>query len=279
MYCLGLIGNGISKSRMDRLQVYLGELSGVSVEYVKIDAADIDSFDPVSTVQQCLIQGFHGVNITHPYKERVWKLASPALESRYQPIGSYNTIQFSKGKMLGANTDYTGFIRGYHQKMGDSSPGSVLIAGAGGVGKAIAYALADLGATTIRIFDHNNLQSEDLAKTLLNRGTQSVVIDKEDFIEAMRISDGLINCTPLGMHCCPGSAFSTEGFTDQRWVFDAVYTPLETEFLASCRDLSMVKVTGFDLWVYQGLDAFKIFTGIDIEPSEALFRDAICWID
>jgi shikimate dehydrogenase len=95
----------------------------------------------------------------------------------------------------------------------------------------------------------------------------------------MREANGLVNCTALGMHSYPGSAFPKEYINDQHWAFDAVYTPLKTAFLQRCEEQGLTCINGFDLWIYQGLDAFKLFTGITVEAQEEVISTALSWLD
>ena len=80
----------------------------------------------------------------------------------------------------------------------------------------------------------------------------------------MLACDGLVNATPVGMHQYPGQPFPPGGFARQRWAFDAVYTPENTEFLAQCRQRGIETISGFKLFLYQGVDAFERFTGIEV---------------
>jgi shikimate dehydrogenase len=84
----------------------------------------------------------------------------------------------------------------------------------------------------------------------------------------VRSSDGLINATPLGMYQYPGNAFNENDIKNQSWSFDAVYTPENTEFMKVCRKLNMQTLSGFQLFLHQGLDAFFHFTGIKTNSDE-----------
>jgi shikimate dehydrogenase len=77
----------------------------------------------------------------------------------------------------------------------------------------------------------------------------------------MSDADGLINATPVGMFQYPGCVFPASRLNVQRWAFDAVYTPEHTEFMAGCRARGIPTLSGFKLFLYQGLDAWKHFTG------------------
>ena len=88
-------------------------------------------------------------------------------------------------------------------------------------------------------------------------------------VAEMRQADGLINATPVGMFQYPGNPFPEDGFKNQYWTFDAVYTPENTEFLDQCRRRGIKTLSGFYLFLFQGLDAFKHFTGITAKAKTA----------
>lgn len=276
---LGLMGHGIAKSRMAKLQHYLGQLHGVDIDYILIDGATRHNFDCLDEVKQRIAQGFFGLNVTHPYKEKVLAIVDGPLVEQHALIGSYNTLKFIDGKVLGANTDYSGFILGFQSKFSTSAPGKVLLCGAGGVGRAVAFALAALGAEQISVFDLDAAKAQNLCAALQVIGTNTLTVNQENFAAIMQQADGLVNCTAVGMYNYPGSAFPGELITQQKWAFDAVYTPLKTEFLEACEAQGIDCITGFDLWIYQGLHAFKLFTGAEIEAQQQILATALSWLD
>ena len=96
--------------------------------------------------------GFAGINVTFPYKEAVIELLD-GLSPGAASIGAVNTVVARDGKLTGHNTDTTGFARAVKDLVAGSGHGPVAVIGTGGVGKAIAFALASLGVSEIRIFD------------------------------------------------------------------------------------------------------------------------------
>ena len=197
----------------------------------------------------------------------------------HERIGSYNTLTFKNGVIRGANTDFSGFMRGYRFRRGKLAPGKVLMAGAGGVGRAIAFGLGELGASEIALHDINAEQSQSLCTTLVDAGFNARVVAPEQLSDAIENADGLVNCTAIGMYSHPGNLFAPNLLGKQQWVFDAVYTPLDTEFIVAARSAGLQCISGFDLWIYQGLDAFKIFTGVDVQDSHELIETALSWLD
>jgi shikimate dehydrogenase len=136
------------------------------------------------------------------------------------------------------------------------------VVGAGGVGKAIGFALAGLGVSELRIFDTDRAKAEHLAALLKGRGDVRIAGTIED---ALRGAVGVVNATPVGM--LPNRATPVPDALLRRdlWVADAVYSPLWTPLLTLARAKGAEAMTGRDLAIYQAADAFELFTGL--KPS------------
>ncbi|MGH8678146.1 MAG: shikimate dehydrogenase family protein [Burkholderiales bacterium] len=269
---LALIGEGIGRSRAPELHRLAGGLCGLDVTYDLIDlkAAPRNAFD--AALDACRSQGFRGVNVTHPFKERVAERVHVASET-VRRLGAVNTVRFdSAAKPQGFNTDYTGFRTAFATRFPGSSPGVVAIVGAGGVGRAIAFALVDLHAKEIRIFDQETKKCERLASAL-RAHTETAVAICETLQGATSGADGIVNATPVGMHLYPGTPIPRSLIGAQSWAFDAVYTPTETRFLQDAMDAGLETLDGYELFFQQGIDAFEVFSGIRV--NEARLRDAL----
>lgn len=275
---LGLLGSGISHSRMPLLQKHLGQISGLDIDYQLLDEPD-QQLDPIKKIQQIQQQDFQGINVTHPFKQKIVQVVTRSCIAGHEVIGSYNTLRFNDGDIVGANTDYSGFVRAYQHIRGEEQPGKVFMAGAGGVGRAVAFALVELGCEQLVIYDPVPEQAESLVNSLKLKNINSVVAEPEQKAELIRTSDGLVNCSNLGMHNYPGTAFETELINSQRWAFDAVYTPLDTEFISACRASGLQCISGFYLWLFQGLEAFNIFTGKEVAIDQNLLNAVNSWFE
>ncbi len=73
--------------------------------------------------------------------------------------------------------------------------------------------------------------------------------------------DGVVNGTPVGMYLHPGTPVDLAAIGDQRWLFDAIYSPIETALMSRAAEVEMARITGFDLFLGQAIDAFEVFTG------------------
>ncbi|HWK97004.1 MAG TPA: shikimate dehydrogenase [Pseudolabrys sp.] len=268
---LGLIGDNIAASSSPALHRLAGRLSGLTVTYDLLRPADLDrSFEEVLAWADS--SGYRGLNITYPYKERVvahLDVPDPAVRA----VGACNTVLFGSGRPVGWNTDYSGFIAAYRHRFGDKPPGRVAMAGTGGVGRAIAFALCQLGASELRLFDLDLAKSQALAAALKQLPSSTVVTAAATIEAATANTDGLVNATPIGMVGIGGCPFPLRTIPGRRWAFDAVYTPVETPFMAAAASAGLELLSGYELFFYQGVDAFRHFTGLAI--SEAPLRAAL----
>lgn len=268
---LGLIGDNITRSKSPRLHRTAGRLAGLDVSYDRLIPKDLGKdFDAVFAEVQG--GGYRGINVTYPYKETV--TAKVMVEDPLvRGIGAVNTVVFDDDGPKGFNTDYSGFKSAYRSVRGEAEPGTVCLIGTGGVGKAVAFGLIALAAREIRCVDLDAAKAGALADALRALGSDTAVVDSTDAVAAARGADGIVNCTPLGMVGIGGTPLPAETMQGATWAFDAVYTPVDTQFLQDARTAGLVVISGYELFFGQGVDAWDIFTGVDLDHAE--LRDAI----
>ncbi|MFN3973229.1 MAG: shikimate dehydrogenase family protein [Gemmobacter sp.] len=255
---LGLIGGNITASRSPVLHCVCALSMGGNASYDLIIPAERGrSF--AQLLQDCQSQGFDGVNVTYPHKEEAAALVAPA-GPVVAAMGAANTIRFGTDGPRAHNTDHSGFVAAFRAGFGATAPGRVLVLGAGGVGRAVAFALADLGASAIILHDTDPARAASLATALRPRFAGPLEITAPD-LHDLAGYDGVANCTPLGMAGLPGSALPDGARGAPGWAFDAVYTPEHTPFRAQVQAMGAAFLSGYELYVHQGLQAFEIFSG------------------
>lgn len=262
---LGLIGDNIAESEAPRLHAIAGRLCGLSLSYDLLRPAD--SRRPFEAVfEHCHEAGYRGLNITYPYKEQVVRLLA-AGDAAVQAMGACNTVLFEPGGPRGFNTDYSGFMAAYRKAFGDAAPGRVALAGCGGVGRAIGFALARLDAAELRLFDLDERKSVGLAGAILAAYAHARIQVSATIEDAAGGADGLANATPVGMGGIGGCPFPLALIGGQAWAFDAIYTPVDTPFMLAARAGGLTALSGYELFLYQGIDAFRYFTGRDVDEK------------
>jgi shikimate dehydrogenase len=262
-FLTGLIGAPIAQSASPAMHELAADALGVRCHYQLIEVAGADRVRLRALLDGVKNFGFAGVNVTFPYKEAVVPLLDE-LSDDARAIGAVNTVVVRQGRLVGYNTDATGFERAIENHVTASRRGAVALIGAGGVGKAIAFALANLGIAELAIFDADQAKAAQLAAQLRGRLPLRIAETVED---ALLRAVGVINATPVGMLPDRGTPIPDASLHRDLWVADAVYSPLWTPLLNAARAKGAVVMTGRDLAVYQAADAFELFTGL--KPSTA----------
>jgi shikimate dehydrogenase len=257
-FLTGLIGAPIAQSASPALHEQAAEALGVHCHYQLIEVAGAGRDELKLLVEGVRRLGFAGVNVTFPYKEAVVDLLDE-LSPGAALIGAVNTVVVRDGRLTGYNTDTTGFARAVTPLVTASSHGAVAVIGAGGVGKAIAFALAGLGVSELRIFDTDHAKAAHLAARLEGHVRTTVVSSLKD---ALRGVAGLVNGSPVGMLPSLGTPVPDNLLHAGLWVADAVYSPLWTPLLTSARAKGATVMTGREFAIYQAADAFELFTGL-----------------
>lgn len=262
---LALIGDHIGPSEAPRLHRLAGRLSGLDVTYeLKVPAALGRDFEAV--IADCAATGYRGVNVTHPYKERAAMLAAAA-EPTVRGLGAVNTVVFEPSGAQAFNTDHSGFVAAYRHARGDAPPGTVCLIGAGGAGRAIAFALAALGADELRLVERDLAKAERLCEALRRAGADLPIRNGTDAAAAAAGAAGLVNASPVGMVGHAGTPLPAAAMAGAVWAFDAVYTPRATRFLADAGAAGLELIPGWELFFHQGIEAWALFSGRPVDAS------------
>lgn len=262
---LGLIGDNIAASRSPLLHRLAGQQNGVAVTYDRLVPREIGA-DFHTILSGCPAQGYRGVNVTYPYKElgaRAVRIDDPLVRA----IGSVNTVLFGTEGPRGFSTDYTGFVAAYRSVRGDRNPGPTLMVGTGGVGRAVAFGLVALGATDLRLVDRDRAKAEALAEGLRQAAPAMRVQVFDTVAEAAPGAEGFINCTPVGMVGHEGTPVDPALLPTSGWAFDAVYTPVDTRFLRDAEAAGLSIVSGWELFFFQGVHAWRLFAGLPLDET------------
>ncbi len=262
----GLIGAPIASSASPAMHEQAAEALGLRGHYQLIEVAGADATGLRMMLEGVRRLGFAGVNVTFPYKEAVVPLLDE-LAPGAAAMGAVNTVVARDGRLTGHNTDTTGFARAVAPLLAPSG-NAVAVVGSGGVGKAIAFALASRNVADIRIFDSEPDKAATLV-ALLNAKGARVATSVEDALDG---ANGLINGTPVGMLPNRDTPVPPSLLRADLWVADAVYSPLITPLLAAAQEKGARIMTGRELAIYQAADAFELFTGL--APSTEIMGEA-----
>lgn len=263
---LGLIGEGISASRTPRMHELEGAQHGIPTIYRTIDVSEarLESASLDELLTAAVRLGFNGLNITHPFKQQVIDLLDE-VDPRAQRIGSVNTVVIDEaGATTGHNTDVTGFARGFQAGLDGAATNRVVQIGAGGAGRAVAFALSELGVGELIIADMSPERAQGLADDI---GERVRAISLDELEPEVTSADGVVNATPMGMRAFPGTPVDTGLLTSSTWVADVVYFPLETQLLREAKARGCRTLDGSGMAVNQAIDAFELFSGRAADPA------------
>jgi shikimate dehydrogenase len=189
-----------------------------------------------------------GFNVTVPHKEKVIKYLD-GIDALARKIGAVNTVVSNYGKLIGHNTDASGFIKSFKRKFSVKKK-KVLLLGAGGAGKSIAFALRENGVSEIYVYDIDRKKAA---------GMPAIAIGRADLEAAVKTADMLVNSTPAGMREGPPPV-NVNLLKKGLFVYDIVYNR-ETELIKAARKKGLPHLSGMDMLLYQGADAFELWTG------------------
>ena len=263
-FLTGLLGAPIARSASPAMHERAAAALGLRCHYQLIEVAGAGRDELKMLLEGVRRLGFAGINVTFPYKEAVIDLLDDLAPGAAR-IGAGNTVVVRDHRLTGHNTDTTGFARAIAQRVTASSHGAVALIGAGGVGKAIAFALAGLGVKELRIFDSEPAKAMQLAAKLEGLTKTSAADSVE---EALRGVVGVVNASPVGMLPSLGTPVQDRMLHGGLWVADAVYSPLWTPLLTAARAKGCAVMTGRELAIYQAADAFELFTGFAPSTGE-----------
>jgi len=274
-FLCGLIGAGIQRSLSPALQEEEARQLGLRLHYqlIDLDAAGVGMEVLPTLVAAARVMGFAGLNITYPCKQSVIPLLD-SLSEEAQAIGAVNTVVREGDRLIGHNTDGSGWSWGFRRALPRADLSRVVLLGAGGAGSACADAVLRLGARQLLIFDRDAARAAALAKGLNERLEGGRASASADLRAALNGASGLIHATPTGMAQMPGMPLPEELLRRTMWVSDIVYVPLETPLLKAARSIGCETADGGYMNVGQAYRGFKLFTGREPDAArmDAHFR-------
>ena len=224
----------------------------------KVKVADVEK-----AVSGMRTLGIHGLNVTMPHKSAVINYLDE-VDQAAKAIGSVNTILNKDGRLFGFNTDGVGALQALRENGVEPRGKKVLLLGAGGAARAIAYTLAR-EADELVILNRTAKQAAELANLLKQTFDRKVVADTlspNTIKDTLQDSDVLINATSVGMK--PNANQTPVAFEWLRpdlAVMDIVYNPVETKLAKDAKAAGAKVVSGFEMLIYQGAASFEIWTG------------------
>ena len=275
LFCL--IGSPVGHSGSPAMYNYSFERMGIDAAYLAFDIP-LEKLDEGVAALKTL--GVGGFNVTMPDKTAVTKLLddiSPAAKL----IGACNTVTVSPdGKLTGYNTDGIGFVRNLAEHGVKVAGQKIVLLGAGGAATAIAVQAALDGAAEIHIFNRKDefYPNAQLTVEKLTKAVPDCIVsvqpleDGEALAAAVKGCGILVNATKVGMKPLDGQSLIPEALLRKDLVVaDTVYNPRETRLILDAKAAGCkAAVGGIGMLLWQGVEAFRLFTGKDMPAQEVL---------
>ena len=275
---LALIGSPVGHSGSPAMHNYSFERLGLDYAYVAFDIKVEEVADAIAAMKTFKMRGF---NVTMPCKIEAAKYMDE-LSKAAQIIGAVNTIVNDGGRLLGHITDGVGFVDNLKDHDVAVVGKKMTIIGGGGAATAIYVQCAIDGAREISIFKR---QDASLGRTLeivekVRASVPACVInvydtaDIEKMTEEIQSSDILVNGTIVGMTPMDNESpvKDLSAFHKELVVCDIIYNPIETKLLREAKEAGCKCVGGKGMLLWQGVAAFKLFTGRDMPIEEVKAR-------
>ncbi len=244
----GVIGDPVGHSLSPQMQNAAFQARHVNAVYLPFLVHDLKDF--IRAIGPLGIKALRSVTI--PHKERILKYLD-GCDPLAKAIGAVNTVVVrGGGKLYGYNTDYVGVLRTLESRI-PLRGSHVLILGAGGAARAVAFALMQAGAT-VCVSARRPEKAKSLAKAA---GGQAIAWNKlrHEFFDA------IVNATPVGMHPHVDRSPLESRDLNCRLVFDTIYRPRVTKLLELAARRGIETVSGVDMFVAQGAAQWESWTG------------------
>ena len=254
-----VIGNPIDHSLSPKLQNWWLKENNIDATYdkIKLEVNEIKNF-----IQEIKEQKIAGCNVTVPFKKTVIPFLD-RLSPEAEQTQSVNTITYDNGDLVGHNTDIAGFDSAIKKLDFNVEGKKVLILGAGGVVPSIIFALQKMNVQEITISNRTKEKAENL----------KVLFNNIKILEWGNLTDFhmVINATSLGLNNEKINLnFLSSG--NDRLFYDVIYNPQETQFLKMGKQLGYKTENGKTMFVYQALEAFKLWHKIEPKVNTDTFK-------
>lgn len=275
---LALIGSPVGHSGSPAMYNYSFARLGLDYAYVAFDIKEEEVKDAIAAMRTFKMRG---CNVTMPCKTEAAKFMDE-LSPAAKIIGAVNTIVNENGKLTGYITDGEGFVNNLRDHGIDIKGKKITVAGGGGAATAIQVQCALDGAKEISIFNikddffERTLQTAEKIRREVPDCTVNVydIADTAKMTEEIRDSDIFANATIVGMKPMENESVVKDlgAFRPGLVVADAVYNPEETRLLREAKEAGATCINGKGMLLWQGVAAFKLYTGCDMPVEEVKER-------
>ena len=269
----GLLGSPVAHSKSPLMHNEAFRLLRLDYVYLCFDVKEDNLKTAFEGLKKLNVAGF---NCTMPDKTAICELLDD-LSPAAKMIGAVNTVVNENGRYIGHNTDGIGYMQSVKDAGFDIKGETMTLLGAGGAASSIFVQAALDGVKKINLFSIKDRFWEKAEKMfdMVNSNTDCdaklIELGNDDILnEAISNSKILTNATSVGMapntDNCIVKDFSI--FNENLIVSDVIYNPMETKLLKIAKEHGCPTFNGIYMLLYQGAEAFKLFTGKDMPVEE-----------
>ena len=279
---LALLGSPVGHSGSPAMYNYSFDRLGIDYAYVAFDVKEDQMEDAIKAMK---LFNMRGCNVTMPGKNVAVKYMDE-LSPAAKLIGAVNTIVNDNGKLTGHNTDGIGFVQNLKEHNVDVKGKKIVVAGGGGAATAVQVQCALDGAKEITIFNKKDAFFERTLNTAkkIEDGVDGVKVNVYDIDDIAKMTEEIlsadifVNATIVGMKPMDDMSVVKDlsAFHKDLVVCDVVYNPIETKLLKEAKEAGCKTVGGKGMLLWQGVAAFKLYTGKDMpveEVREKFFKE------
>lgn len=269
----GLIGNPVEHTQSPAIHNTLAQDIGIHLIYVPF-LVEKDQLE--AAVKGAFALNILGMNVTVPYKNEIIAYLED-IDDLAKKIGAVNTLVRTDRGYKGYNTDITGLLRAMKSDDVTIENEDIIILGAGGVGRAVAYMCAVNGARSVVLLNRDAAKAEVVAAEVNRKlGTNSVkamaLSDYKNVLTGLENRYIVIQCTSVGLAPNADNAVIEDGdfYIYIKYGYDLIYTPWKTKFMKLVEAGGGVAYNGLKMLLYQGIDAFELWNHCKISEESAL---------
>jgi shikimate dehydrogenase len=230
---------------------------GLDYAYVPFECCDLAG---ALTGMRAL--GIRGFGVSMPFKVEILPLLD-RVDPLAQQIGAVNTVVNDAGVLTGHNTDAFGAVEAFREAR-DPAGARVVVIGAGGAARAVAFGLMDAGAS-VHVVNRTPERASSLARAMAARFGSDATSGGLDDLSHLEPFDAVVNASAAGMAEYGASPVPTAALRPALLVMDIVYEPVETELLARSRAAGATSVDGTRMLLHQARRQFELYT-LEIAP-------------
>ena len=274
---IALIGNPISHSLSPIMQNAALDYLGLDLIYIAIPCSDKDLKIVLNSLKKINCKG---LNITIPFKEKVFDLCSEISPIANQ-LKAINTLKLNSEKEWSeTNTDVDGFI--YPLKNFNLTNKQSIVLGSGGAARAVIQGLIKLNFSTISVVSRNKTSLNALIKNFRNQiNIQGLVNNDDRAQDLIKEADLIVNTTPVGMKVStnetnklPYGEIFWRSLNEKTIVYDLIYNPAPTDLLKFSANKGCMTINGLQMLIAQGIKSLSFWTD-GLEVPFDIMNDAL----